>query len=238
MAITVNRIQNLSEDYLHKEYPKQFRKDEFWKQIKRTVNGKPVSDSEIKMIVDQVAGHLALQSDDFLLDLGCGNGALASHFFHRIHRYVGVDFSDFLLEVADEYFAKPPGIQFCKADIRDVLGYSQNSENVNKLLLYGCISYLSKRETQTLLASLRDQFSCLTKVFIGNIPRREKAKDFFAARGIESTNLEDPKSAIGVWWGIDELKQLALQSGFKPTCHVMPKGFYGRTYRFDLLLEK
>jgi hypothetical protein len=30
--------------FMHKEFPKQFSKDDFWSQIKRTVDGKPVSE--------------------------------------------------------------------------------------------------------------------------------------------------------------------------------------------------
>ena len=33
--------------FMHKEFPKQFSKDDFWSQIKRTVDGKPVSEDDI-----------------------------------------------------------------------------------------------------------------------------------------------------------------------------------------------
>ena len=37
--------------FVHKEFPKQFSKDDFWSQIKRTVDGKPVSEENIDMII-------------------------------------------------------------------------------------------------------------------------------------------------------------------------------------------
>ena len=38
-------------DHAHKVYPKQFERDDFWSQIKRTVNGKPVSEEDSVQII-------------------------------------------------------------------------------------------------------------------------------------------------------------------------------------------
>ena len=89
---------------MHKEFPKSVGRDEFWKQIKRTVNGKEVSEEDISNIVKQITNHILPNKEDHLLDLGCGNGALASNFFPSIGQYTGVDFSEYLLGVAQEFF--------------------------------------------------------------------------------------------------------------------------------------
>lgn len=67
----------------YKEHPKTCARDDFWSQVKRTVNGKPVSQDQIEMIVDAVISGLSLGMDDRLLDLCCGNGALTRYFFAR-----------------------------------------------------------------------------------------------------------------------------------------------------------
>ncbi|MDG2113706.1 MAG: hypothetical protein P8N02_13955, partial [Actinomycetota bacterium] len=76
-------------NHAHKVYPQQFDRNDFWSQIKRTVNGEPVSEEDIGMIVDQVTGQLQLASADHLLDLGCGNAALAARMFDCIALYTG-----------------------------------------------------------------------------------------------------------------------------------------------------
>lgn len=224
-------------DFLHKEYPKRFARNQFWQQIKRTVNGKPVSDHEIEMIVKQVATQLDLREDDRLLDLGCGNGALASRFFNLISSYMGVDFSDYLLKIAREFFLPHEQIQYRKADIRDVPSYIQDLESVNKVLCYGCIAYLSKEDVESLLRKLKQHLPRLKNVFIGNIPRREMADEFFSARGVSEGVLDNPNSTIGVWWETEEFEQMATRLSYLASQSQMPAGFYGASYRFDMLLE-
>ncbi|MGB7346540.1 MAG: class I SAM-dependent methyltransferase [Pirellulaceae bacterium] len=224
-------------DYLHKEYPKQFAKDDFWKQIKRTVNGESVSEHDIHLIVDQVARHLEFSKNDHLLDLGCGNAALGSHLFDLIDRYTGVDFSEYLLEVAREYFHQPDKTQYMVADIRNTDCYVVEAASATKVLIYGCISYLTKTEVRELLTELRRSLPKLKTVFIGNIADRSKAADFFAARNIDDFSLNDPTSPIGVWWDQSEIADLVTEVGFSARCVSMPKEFYGGSYRFDIVLQ-
>jgi cyclopropane fatty-acyl-phospholipid synthase-like methyltransferase len=82
---------------------------DFWGQIRRTVNGKPVDENQIAMIISCIREKLVLRKGDVLLDLACGNGALSSRFFECLESYQGVDFSARLIEVANKYFAAPPG---------------------------------------------------------------------------------------------------------------------------------
>ncbi|QDT13556.1 class I SAM-dependent methyltransferase [Planctomycetes bacterium K23_9] len=226
------------QDFLHKEYPKQFARDEFWKQIKRTVNGESVSEQDIEQIVDQISSHLALGSRDHVLDLGCGNGALAARFFDRVDRYTGVDFSAYLLEVANEYFQPRCEVQYVEADIRSVDHYLTQASSANKVLIYGCIGYLSATDVGQLLARLRDGLPNLQNVFIGNVADQSRAADFFAARNIVEYQLDDPSSPIGVWWEQDDFIQMGSAVGFDTHCVSMPSEFYGGTYRFDVVLKK
>ncbi|KAA3642829.1 MAG: class I SAM-dependent methyltransferase [Chloroflexi bacterium] len=58
--------------------------------------------------------------DASILDLGCGNGELGRELVSRgfVGRYVGVDFSEGLLEVAREKVQSPqPEVQFVQADL-------------------------------------------------------------------------------------------------------------------------
>lgn len=225
-------------DFAHKVYPKQFKRDEFWAQIKRTVNGKPVSEEDIELIVSQIDAQLALDPSDHLLDLGCGNAALASRIFDRIAGYTGVDFSGYLLEIAGEYFCPDESVRYVEADAAEYVKRCDQPENVNKVLCYGCMSYLSREALLGLIDTLHDRFPKVSRVFLGNIPDSGKAAMFFAKREIADYDLDDPRSPIGVWWCPDELAAAASSRGFSAEVVRMPERFYGATYRFDLLLQR
>ena len=67
-------------EYDYTERPKLFDKNDFWRQVRRTINGKPVDETQINLIINQVCTILSLNKNDDLLDLGCGNGALTTRF--------------------------------------------------------------------------------------------------------------------------------------------------------------
>jgi len=226
-----------NKDFIHKEFPKQFAKDDFWSQIKRTVNGKPVSESDIQLIVNQVCKHLKLNCDCGLLDLGCGNGALASRLFSDIGKYIGVDFSAYLLEIAREYFSPRDDIQYIESDIRTYVKEAVKTEGISRVLIYGCISYLSRGELIEFLTDIKNRFHDVKYVFIGNIPDKDKSDEFYSQRGITDFKLDDPQSPIGCWWGVEEFKDLCEKIGYRVTIDKMPEEFYGSKYRFDVGLS-
>ena len=63
-------------DFRHKEHPKTCAADDFWGQVSRTVNGVPVSQENIDIIVQAIRDGLSFSPDDVLLDIGCGNGGI------------------------------------------------------------------------------------------------------------------------------------------------------------------
>lgn len=225
-------------DYLHKEYPKQFKKDDFWSQIKRTVNGKPVSEENIQIIVDHIHNVLALNKNDHLLDLGCGNGALAGRLFDSLNRYTGVDFSEYLIEVAKEYFMPDSSIEYFVDDVRHFVKVTKPADSINKILMYGCVSYLSRQDLGALLKDVSDRYNNVSHMLIGNVPDSAKAEYFFSLRNIENYELNNPQTPIGVWWSQDEIRDLCSQFGFLVDILHMPEDFYGAGYRFDVLLKR
>ena len=53
----------------YKDYPKTVPEEDFCGQVRRTVNGKPVPEEQIKMIVDAILAGLALRPEDNCLDI-------------------------------------------------------------------------------------------------------------------------------------------------------------------------
>ena len=231
-------VENVEKDYVHKVYPKQFAREDFWSQIKRTVNGQPVSEEDIALIVHQVAAGLELNGSGHLLDLGCGNGALGSRFFDRVDSYTGVDFSEYLLEIANEYFRPHENIRYVLDDMVSFVEHCASPLDYGMLLCYGCMSYLPKDQFVRMMAVIRERFENVSRIFIGNIPDRAKAGEFHRRRNVMTPNLDDPQSALGVWWDVDEVEKAMKALGYRPQVLTMPPTFYGAGYRFDLGLSR
>jgi len=227
----------MSDDFIHKEYPKQFARDEFWLQIKRTVNGRQVSENDIEMIVERICRQLILNSTEHLLDLGCGNAALSSRMFNLLGKYTGVDFSEYLLSVANEYFKPNENITYHKSDIYDFILNEKNPSLYNKILCYGVISYLPSDKVICLLGDIRDRFQNVERIYLGNIPNRKKAEEFYSKRDVGEYNLDAHDSSIGFWWDPDDMAEQVLAIGFDPEISYMPSSFYASEYRFDLTLK-
>jgi cyclopropane fatty-acyl-phospholipid synthase-like methyltransferase len=222
-------------DFIHKEFPKSVGRKEFWKQIKRTVNGKEVSEEDIKHIIKQISDHISPNENDHLLDLGCGNAALASNFFSSIGKYTGVDFSEYLLGVAQEFF-NPINVEYVYDSAENFINNCSSPKIYTKILIYGVMSYFGRDGLIKILSNIKSDFVSTERIFIGNIPNKLKAQEFYDNRSVKNFNLEDSKSAIGTWWDPEELTQLCYQIGFKVKLLYMPESFYGSKYRFDILL--
>ena len=222
-------------DFIHKEFPKSVGREEFWKQIKRTVNGKEVSEEDITNIVNQITDHISPNENDHLLDLGCGNGALASNFFSSINKYTGVDFSEYLLGVAQEFF-NPINVEYIYDSAENFINNCSSPKIYTKILIYGAMSYFGRGGLIKALTHIKSDFVNTERIFIGNIPNKLKAREFYDNGGVKIFNLEDSNSAIGTWWDPEELTQVCNEIGFKVKLLYMPDSFYASKYRFDILL--
>jgi len=221
----------------YKEFPKTCAPDDFWGQVKRTVNGVPVSQDQIDMIVNAVVVGLKLNKEDTLLDLCCGNGALSTLLFNFCKGGLGVDFSKHLISVAVENFIDSPAVNYELHDVVDFCKNSSELDKFSKVVCYGSFSYLEQESAEELLRLLKSNFPNLQRVFIGNCPDKELSSDFFThkkvAHGIES----DPDSPIGIWRTQDDFILLAKRCGWQASIHKMPREYYASHYRYDVVLS-
>lgn len=222
----------------HDLYARTCSPDDFWGQIRRTVNGEPVSEDQIQLIVDMIRTKLFLHSSDILLDLACGNGALTKLLFNHCAESLGVDLSEYLISIANKYFAKPPQHVFEVHSATDYLKQEKRPERFTKALCYGSFSYLSSNDAQETLALLSEKYINIQTVFIGNLPDLEESDKFYRKRKPSLNELTDHHSQIGIWRSKNAFIKLAHSTGWEAHISNMPENFYAAYYRYDITLTR
>lgn len=227
--------ENKSWHYDYLERPKTCASDDFWGQVRRTVNGEAVSQEQIDMILSMVRHGLCLQPDDVLLDICCGNGRLGFEFFDEVSAYHGIDISPVLIEIAKENFERPLTHTFLLKSVEDFCKEEKNPERFTKLLCYGSIHLFSETQVREVLTSFRMRFTNLKYLFIGAIPDKEKEILFF--NGKEALPTNDHLSSLGKWYTQDEFKKIVESCGCQIKISEMPVDFYQSGYRFNAILS-
>lgn len=229
----------MDSEYIHKEYPKTCEDNDFWGQVKRTVGGKPVTQEQIDIIIEAIKNGLELDKKDVLLDIGCGNGALANYLFPEIKEYLGIDFSEYLVDIAKKNFEQLPKYKFLLSDGLDYVQNEKNPKRFNKALCYGAFSYLTEESSEKILRVICEKFVNIDKLYIGNLPDKERAKNFYYDNVDYKSLLKDNNSSIGIWRSKEEFRSLANKSGWKKVVFCnMPENFYSAHYRYDVILSR
>jgi SAM-dependent methyltransferase len=221
----------------YKEYPKTCDSEDFWGQVKRTVNGVPVSQDQIDLIVSSVTSGLDLNKEDILLDLCCGNGALSNLLFNYCNKGIGVDFSEYLISIANKHF-KSANCDYFLDDVIDFCRTLASAKKITKAVCYGSFSYLEKSRAEELLFLLGVNFKNLTHVYIGNCPDKSKLESFFSPETYVSGIEDDPDSPIGIWRSKEDFISLARKCGWNILIKNMPDTYYAASYRFDVVLYR
>jgi cyclopropane fatty-acyl-phospholipid synthase-like methyltransferase len=199
--------------------------------------GQRITEDQVTLLVDHILAHLALDPADVLIDLGCGNGALSARLFGSCAGFTGVDASAYLIDVAKEFFERPPTHTFVHADVLTFVATDDRPERFTRCLCYAVLQYLTPAAVAAVLQTLYDRFPNLRHVMIGNLPDREKAAVFFTD-GYRDEDLLEPQSQIGRWWYREEFVLLASRIGWAVTAFEMPPNLFNASYRFDAVLTK
>lgn len=227
----------MESSYYYEKHSKTCDETDFWGQVKRTVNGNPVDQQQIDMIVNTVINCLELSKDDVLLDLCCGNGALTKYFMDVCTYGTGVDISKHLIIVANKYFANE-NFEFIENDVLNFVKTALNTQKYTKAVAYGGFQYLSVDAAKECLSCLNERFTNLKKFFIGNLPDAAQQNFFYSKRNSTPHNLDDHTSPLGVWRTMNEFQDMAMSKGWDIEFNHMPENFYGSSYRYDVVLTK
>lgn len=222
-------------EYIHKEFPKTCDPKDFFGQVKRTVDGKPIGQDQINQIVTAIIKGLDLKDSDVILDIGCGNGALSKLLFDSIRSYLGIDFSEYLIKIAKENFERE-GFVFKHEEALSFLNNCKIDKDVTKVLCYGVFTYFATESAEIILKLIYDKFPNVQSFYIGNLPDKELAHKFFYSHIEYEKLLDDNTSSIGIWRTVKEFEDLAYKTGWKARIVRMPEGFYSAHYRYDVQL--
>lgn len=226
---------------IHFSYDEHARKcapDDFSGQTRRTVQGVPVPDSQIQMIVEAVKSGLKIDNNDVLIEVACGNGSLSKFLFDSCKEYLGVDMSEYLISIAKKNFETLPNYQFQECGAIEYLQQESHPEKFTKLLCYAGFQYFTDDELIEMLSLILNKFTKIQTVFIGSIPDKNRAKEFYKDRTPDEDELLDCNTAIGVWRTKQEFEALAKKSGWAVNISNMPTSFYASYYRYDVVLNR
>jgi len=222
-------------EYDYTERPKQFERDDFWRQVRRTVNGEPIAEAQIRMIVGQIVSSLQLEPDDRLLDIGCGNGALSVRLEPHIGTLLGFDRSQYLIEIANEHFASSK-MRFEHRLLEDALARRDAAfGDFNKCLLYGVAPYLADDMVVGLVRRFFERES--GALMLGNERDRNAAAAFFGEK-LNTAELDDTGTSVGKWRTQAWYEELAADLGVQVRFFKMPPEFYAAKRYFDVVFTK
>ncbi len=224
--------------FSYDEHARTCAPDDFSGQIRRTVQGVPVSDDQIHMIIAAMKFGLGMKPDDILLELACGNGALSYFLFDSCKAYLGVDVSDYLISVAQKNFEVLPDYRFAVQGGAEYVREELHPEKFSKVLCYAGFQYFSADEAAEILTILFKRFCHVDTVFIGNLPDKDRANKFYKEKYCSTEELSDYSTAIGTWRTQSEFAQMAEDAGWKVNFSIMPPEFNGAYYRYDALLSR
>lgn len=224
--------------FSYDEHSKTCDPKDFLRQVCRTVNGMPVSEEQIAMIIAAIKTGLKLKNDDVLLDLACGNGSLSQHLFDSCGKYLGVDLSDNLISIAKINFEISSLYEFKVSDALNYIIYEQHPERYTKVLCYSSFQYFSDTEIEEIFSSLFVKYKNVSSIFIGNIPDKQRADCFYKEKMPSNSELQNTQTAIGAWRSKNDVAQIIKRTGWQIEFQTMPNEFYASYYRYDALLSR
>lgn len=224
--------------FSYDEHARTCAPDDFLGQTRRTVQGVPVSEEQIQMIVEAMKSGLGMSHDDILLELACGNGALSHFLFNSCKEYLGVDLSEYLISVAKKNFEVLPNYRFAVQGATEYVRQELHPERFSKVLCYAGFQFFSAEEAAEILHSIFNRFCNVQTVFIGNLPDKDRAANFYKGKQCSTEELSDCATAIGVWRTQNEFAQLASDAGWEVRFSTMPAEFHASYYRYDALLSR
>jgi cyclopropane fatty-acyl-phospholipid synthase-like methyltransferase len=224
-------------------YPARAGADEYFKQVGKTVNGAPISPAQFDALMNDITRLLALQSDDIVLDLCCGNGLITREIASKCQQVVGVDFSEILIQRAKEN-ATSPNVKYIQMDVRQIRKLSTEYPGYfTKVLWYEALAFFDTKD----LVEILDVLTIMTRknavILIGSVLDAERKWNFFNTfrrrfMYIVNIVLLGKEVGLGKWWPRKEISDVCRKAGYEHEFHYQSKILHTAHYRIDVKLTR
>jgi cyclopropane fatty-acyl-phospholipid synthase-like methyltransferase len=204
--------------------------------MRRGADGGRVDEAQVEMIVAAIIKGLALEPDDVLLDLGCGNGAITDRVFGLCKGGLGVDFTPHFIDVAKANFERAPDRLYRADDVTEFVQTAEDSAKFTKVLHYGALMHFGDDTVIAMLTALRERFANVRRIFIGQVSDLDRAKDAFP--DVPRERLRSLETLGGTWRTESEVVALAKAAGWRAEISRMPAEFFSAHFKFDATLSR
>ena len=223
------------------KFPDQFAKDEFIKQVGKTVQGQPISSEQLDQLILEVVQKLDLKADDVVLDLCCGNGLITSAIAKKCQSIFGVDFSKPMIEIAREYH-NSINTKYLNMSVLDItLENLQSTKSFTKIYMYEGLQYFQEDQLSHLMQALLALSSERVIILFAGVPDMDKIREFYDTpeRQLEyETRKRQGTEAVGTWWEKSFIRQVCGDYGLQ--CDFLSQHQLSHTahYRFDVRIKR
>jgi len=209
----------------------------FLKQVGRTYLGKPMTESEFKIIINSIIEILHITNEDKILDLGCANGLITNEIAKYAKYVTGFDINQDLLTVANKHHKKN-NIDYIQNNIMDI-DFSQY--DAKKFYMLAILQYFEYNMLRELLQKISDQKESFI-LLIAEIPDQEKLLSFYDTKErrkfLFTELIEKKNSHIGNWWYKEHIIQICEDLGLKIEVKEQNSLLHTSHYRFDVKISK
>lgn len=213
---------------------------DLFRQVGRTINGNPVSAEEISLVVDAARSALELGDSDCLLDICCGNGLVTEHLAATCIKTYGVDFSEFLIEVA-RYNNNAPGTTYIHASAIELTSSYFSAGQPTKVCMIAALQHFTVTSLERLLHAIENVAERSAPLFFADIPDVARLYHFYDTperRADYERRRATGTEAIGTWWDTAHLADILSAHGYDPEIRKQDSRRSGAHYRFDLLAKR
>lgn len=220
-------------------FPLTVGEQDYLKQVGKTVQGQPISNDQLKLIIAGIIHHLRLNEDDTVLDLCCGNGLITQEISKVSRQVVGVDFSRPLVDIARKHH-QPQNVRYLNLSVLDLEPDEVKQFGpFTKVYMYEGLQHFGEDSLAKVLVSIKKMCDGSLFALLGSVPDRSKIWSFYNTpkRRLDyfcRTLLG--REAIGTWWDKNFMLQISESFGLHCEFLQQHESLYTSHYRFDLLL--
>ena len=224
--------------YWHQR-PRQFEATSFRRQVDRTIEREPQSDAEISLVAGEAMRTLGLEPSDHLLDLCCGNGLITSVFAETCASVTGVDYSDGLIEIAREHFARE-NVHYCLSSVLDLTTeLFPDGTRFSKVVMVESLQYFEVSQLPRLLDAVGSVSTQGVRIVFTGVPDQDRIGSFYDTPERQAEYQErkiEGREALGYWWRSEDIVRVAESRDMG--CQILPQDPALNTahYRFDVRL--